>query len=85
MPELPEVETTRRGIEPHLRGLHHIDASMPHARGTIHTVYQLEGSAWKATVTLPQGLDGTLQWGARKIPLHSGTQELQLSATSSPE
>ncbi len=72
-------------IEPHLRGLHHIDASMPHARGIIHTVYQLEGSTWKATVTLPQGLEGTLQWGARKLPLHSGTQELQLGATSPAE
>ncbi|MFP5226471.1 MAG: alpha-L-rhamnosidase C-terminal domain-containing protein [Acidobacteriota bacterium] len=66
-------------IEPHLNGLHHLDATMPHAGGPIHTVYQLDGSTWRATVTLPTGLDGTLRWGTRQIPLHAGPQTVELA------
>ncbi len=66
-------------IEPHLKGLHHLDASMPHAGGMIQTVYSLNGGTWKATVTLPTGLTGTLRWGEEKIPLHAGAQRLELA------
>ncbi|MGC2300910.1 MAG: alpha-L-rhamnosidase C-terminal domain-containing protein [Acidobacteriaceae bacterium] len=65
-------------IEPHLRGLHRLDASMPHAGGPIHTVYQLGAAGWSTTVTLPPGLDGELIWGTNRFPLHSGTQVLHL-------
>jgi len=66
-------------ITPHLRGLHHLDASMPHASGEIHTVYQLDGTSWTATVTLPAGLSGELVWGTREYPLHAGMQMLRLA------
>ncbi len=65
-------------IAPHLRGLHRLDASMPHAGGPIHTVYTLGAAGWSATVTLPPGLDGELVWGTNRFPLHSGTQVLHL-------
>ncbi len=66
-------------IEPHLRGLHHLDASMPHAGGAIHTMYQLGTAGWSATITLPPGLDGELVWGTNHYPLHTGTQVLHLA------
>ena len=50
-PGSPGFKTVR--IEPHLAGLHNLDASMPHENGLIHTVYKLDGSHWNATVTLP--------------------------------
>ncbi len=76
-PDVPGFRRVR--IKPHLRGLHHLDASMPHAGGPIHTVYQLEGPSWKATVTLPPGLSGKLVWGTHEYSLHAGTQVLRLA------
>lgn len=70
-PDVPGFRRVR--ITPHLRGLHHLDASMPHVGGTIHTVYQLAGASWKATVTLPAGLSGELVWRAHEYPLHAET------------
>jgi alpha-L-rhamnosidase len=65
-------------IAPHLRGLHHLDASMPHAGGLIHTVYVLDGVKWKATVTLPSGLSGELDWAGHSYPLHGDEQTVVL-------
>jgi len=76
-PDAPRF--TRVLIAPHLRGLHHLDASIPHVGGEIHTVYQLEGARWKATVTLPAGLNGKLVWGTHEYPLHAATQVLWLA------
>jgi hypothetical protein len=67
-------------IEPHLHGLHHLDASMPHVGGPIHAVYEWSGGRWNATITLPPGLDGELIWGTNHYPLHSGTQVMHLDA-----
>jgi hypothetical protein len=76
-PDAPGFKRVR--IAPHLRGLHHLDASMPHSGGDIHTVYQLDGENWTATVTLPAGLSGELVWGTHQYPLHAGTQVLRLA------
>jgi len=65
-------------IEPHLQGLHQLDASVPNNGGIIHTVYKLDSSQWKATVTLPPGLDGELSWKDHLYPLHPGEQTLSL-------
>ncbi len=65
-------------IEPHLGDLHELDASMPHAGGMIHTVYAMKRGRWKATITLPAGLTGTLLWRGTAHPLGSGTQTLML-------
>jgi alpha-L-rhamnosidase len=75
-PGAPGFRTVR--IEPHLRGLHHLDASMPHAGGLIHTVYVLDGVKWKATVTLPSGLSGELDWAGHSYSLHGGEQTVVL-------
>ena len=75
-PGAPGFRTVR--IKPHLRGLHQLDASMPHAGGMIHTVYADESGHWKATITLPAGLMGTLIWKEVAHPLNPGTQTLTL-------
>jgi hypothetical protein len=75
-PGSPGFRTVR--IEPHLGGLHQLDASMPHGEGSIHTVYAEEGGHWKATITLPAGLQGTLVWKGTPQLLHPGTQTLTL-------
>lgn len=65
-------------IEPHLEGLHHLDASMPHAGGAIRVVYTTEGDHWTATITLSPGLEGELSWKGHTWGLHPGTQSLSL-------
>ncbi|HEX3660039.1 MAG TPA: alpha-L-rhamnosidase C-terminal domain-containing protein, partial [Acidobacteriaceae bacterium] len=75
-PGSPGFRTVR--IEPHLGDLHQLDASMPHAGGMIHTVYAQDGGHWKATVTLPAGLPGSLIWKGAEHSLHAGTQTLTL-------
>jgi alpha-L-rhamnosidase len=65
-------------IEPHLDGLHQLNASMPHPKGMIETSYRLDGSRWGATVTLPAGVDGQFMWKDKVLPLHSGSQTLSL-------
>lgn len=67
-------------IEPHLAGLHHLDAAMPSPRGMIEVHYRLSGAAWTAQINLPPGLSGTLQWSGKTLPLHPGSQSLDLPA-----
>jgi alpha-L-rhamnosidase len=64
-------------ISPHLAGLHHLEASMPHAGGPIRTVYRLEGTRWTADIALPAGLDGEFIWKDRRWPLHAGEQTIR--------
>ena len=75
-PGSPGFKTVR--IEPHLNGLHQLDASMPHAGGKIVTSYRLGSKGWSATITLPPGVDGQLSWKNEISPLHSGMQTLPL-------
>ena len=75
-PSAPGFKKVR--IEPHLKGLHEIDASMPHSGGTIRTAYRLDGNRWIAKITLPPGLDGELSWQNKTWLLHPGTQTLTL-------
>jgi len=65
-------------IEPHLEGLHHLDASMPHAAGSIHVVYTLHGGRWTATITLPANLSGSFVWKGKTSGLRPGAQTLTL-------
>jgi hypothetical protein len=65
-------------LQPHLKGLHRLDASMPHPRGMIEMHYRRGEADWKASVTLPTGVTGTLEWGGKELPLHAGSQTLTL-------
>jgi len=75
-PGSPGFKTVR--IEPHLGGLHQLDASMPHAGGAIHAAYAENAGHWRATITLPEGLTGTFVWKGTAHPLHTGDQTLTL-------
>jgi hypothetical protein len=65
-------------IEPHLRGLHDLQATMPHPNGMISVRYHRESDNWTATIRLPDGLSGTFSWANRSWRLHAGTQVLEL-------
>ena len=65
-------------IEPHLRGLHQLDASMPHPRGAIQVRYRSTATGWTAEIHLPPGVTGTLAWSGQRMPLHAGAQTLTL-------
>lgn len=65
-------------LQPHLKGLHRLDASMPHPRGMIEMHYRRGEADWRASVTLPTGVTGTLEWGGKELPLHAGSQTLTL-------
>lgn len=65
-------------IEPHLKGLHELDATMPHPHGEIRVSYRRTSKGWDANVNLPQGLAGTLLWKNHQFPLRPGSQKLDL-------
>lgn len=65
-------------IAPHLGNLKHLDASMPHGAEEIHVHYELRGTKWIATVTLPSGLDGDFVWRGQVYSLHAGNQVFAL-------
>ncbi len=63
-------------VTPHLGGLQHLEARLPHPLGEISVVYQCQGSHLVADITLPAGLTGSFYWKGRKALLHSGQQRL---------
>jgi len=65
-------------IEPHLGGLKQVHASLPVAKGLIEVQYARSATGVSAEVTLPLGVSGELVLKGRKIPLHSGTQNVNL-------
>jgi alpha-L-rhamnosidase len=67
-------------IEPHLGGLKHLEASLPHPKGQIRVKYERQGaSGLAADVTLPGTLTGWFIWNGKREPLHPGDQHLVLS------
>jgi alpha-L-rhamnosidase len=75
-PGAPGFQKVR--IEPHLEGLHQLKASMPHPKGIIETSYLLDGNHWKASVTLPTGVEGEFRWKSKTWPIHPGVQTIAL-------
>jgi len=65
-------------IEPHLSGLKQVHGTLPTARGLVEVQYAQGAKTVAAEVTLPQGVSGELVWKHRKIPLHSGAQNVNL-------
>ena len=77
------IESATAGFEkvtiaPHLGDLHRLTASIPHPRGLIRVAYQREGARWTADVSLPPSVSGWFVWKGRRLPLHSGEQQLHL-------
>jgi len=65
-------------ITPHLKGISHLDVTMPHPDGLIRVRYKQTGNRWVATVELPAGLSGDLTWKGRSWSLRPGNQTLSL-------
>jgi alpha-L-rhamnosidase len=76
-PASPGFRSVR--IAPHLGGLKHLEASMPHGTGEIETRYVRQGSNLEATITLPEGLNGEFVWAGKSYPLHSGRQVIKIA------
>jgi alpha-L-rhamnosidase len=69
-------------IAPNPGTLKHFEASMPHQNGEIRVRYLHDGQKARFTLSLPEGLTGTLSWRGQQYRLHSGEQELLLTADS---
>ena len=66
-------------IAPHLGPLRRAEGRVPHPLGEIVVrLARTEGGGLRGEVTLPEGLEGVLEWGGKKIALRPGRQELSL-------
>ena len=66
-------------IAPCLGPLKQVSGSMPHPMGTVSTSYKISaGGRLEATITLPDGIDGTFVWKGRSEKLHPGENRLSL-------
>ena len=65
-------------IAPALGPLRHAEGRVPHPRGDIDVSLTREGAnGLRASVTMPAGVSGRIEWNGRSAPLHSGRQELR--------
>lgn len=78
MPDAPGFKRVR--IAPALAGLKWIKGCMPHPDGMISVAVaqHAKDSGIKATVVLPEKLEGVFVWMGKEIKLHGGKQELTL-------
>ncbi len=65
-------------IAPHLGDINAIGGSMPHPRGEISVQYRRNGSALKAEITLPDGINGSLLWNGKTVALRSGKNTVEV-------
>ncbi len=65
-------------IEPHLGSLKEIGGTIPHPAGAVQVHYKVSGNSLRATVDLPEGVDGTFIWKGQRHPLHGGNNVLNL-------
>lgn len=74
-PAGPGFRTVR--IAPALGPLRWAEGRVPHPAGDIDVRFTRRGArGLEAVITLPPGLTGDLVWGARRVPLHPGRQQL---------
>ncbi|MFN3136234.1 MAG: alpha-L-rhamnosidase N-terminal domain-containing protein [Allomuricauda sp.] len=65
-------------IEPHLGDIKKIGGEMPHPAGMISVNYEQSGKKLKATIVLPQGVDGEFVWNGERKALSSGNNVINL-------
>lgn len=62
-------------IEPYLNNLQFAEGKMPHPAGDIAVRFEKTATGGlKGTVSLPQGVTGTLRWKGKALALKAGTQ-----------
>ncbi len=69
---------SRVRIRPHLGTLTTLDAAVPTPKGEVAVSYVKQGSALRASITLPKGVTGTVGWGKTVRNLNSGPQTVVL-------
>ena len=69
----------RVAIRPFLGRLTRLSGAIPHPRGEVAVSLALERGALRATITLPDGVDGELLWGGQRRPVPSGTSRHTLT------
>ncbi len=65
-------------IKPALGNLKTCRGVVPVEGGQIEVSYTVTGNKLDATIILPKGITGKLVWKNKTLPLHSGSQSLQL-------
>ena len=65
-------------IQPQLGPLSRLQCAMPHPKGEIALSVQRNGSSLQGTVTLPDGITGTLIWDGKGIVLRAGEQSFNV-------
>jgi alpha-L-rhamnosidase len=74
-PAEPGFKSVR--IAPHLGPLRRAEGRVPHPRGEIVVRFaRTDGGGLRGEVTLPEGLNGVLEWGGKVIALRPGRQEV---------
>ena len=74
-PAEPGFKSVR--IAPHLGPLRRAEGRVPHPRGEIVVRFaRTDGGGLRGEVTLPDGLNGVLEWGGKAIALRPGRQEV---------
>jgi alpha-L-rhamnosidase len=65
-------------IAPHLGPLQRAEGRVPHPRGEIGVrLNRTQGGGLRAEVTLPEGLEGVLEWRGQETALRPGLQTLE--------
>jgi hypothetical protein len=59
-------------IAPNLGSLHHVEATIPHPKGEMQIDLSSEGGKKTASIQLPPGISGTLEWAGRSHALRPG-------------
>lgn len=65
-------------IEPHLGDINQIGGAMPHPKGEIKVSYQRKGTALKAEIDLPDGVDGSFVWNGTTRMLQGGHNSIEI-------
>ena len=74
-PAEPGFESVR--IEPHLGPLKRAEGRVPHPLGEIEVrLTRTDAGGLRGEVTLPEGLEGVLEWGGKETALRGGRQEV---------
>lgn len=67
---------SRISIEPHLGGLSHVSARVPHPRGSVVVSYEKNADRWTATIQIPAQTTGALKWKGKAYPLRPGAKNV---------
>ena len=75
-PVAPGFKSVR--IAPALGPLEYVEGRIPHPQGSLSVRFERRGErGLQGSVTLPEGLSGTLVWEGEEVDLHGGAQQIR--------